>query len=315
MADFTYEIIHQEYADATAAIAAMNDKNLAYEGTAFRLIYMDGATPRYYYPSSYVDTGFIKNQNSSPQTANFDITGDGTFGGTATAAQVTATGLMVNGLGILSGGSYSVGNSDDGQYVNKTLASTTKNSATAVEFDLVLSDITINTGGSNSNTVFNMFKCDTTNTGVTGVTVRLAELMYGGSSKFRVTSGGSVSSHGGFFYSYGVGNSDSANTEYIQMGHNGTNAFFTVGADGSGTYRRLDYALGGTVKHAMHSNGNIGFFNSADDFGSGVGCMRIHQATTNPSTNPTNSHLIYVDSSGNLRTRGPSGTVTTIAPA
>lgn len=315
MADTTPEIIHQHYADSTAALAAMNDQNWAFEEAAYRLIVMDGATPRYYYPSSYVDSGFIKNQNSSSQTANFDITGDGTFGGTVTAGQVTSTGIMANNLGILSGVSYSVGNSDDGQYVNKSFASTTKNSATAVEFDINLSSMTINAGGSNSNTVFNMFRCDTVNTSTTGVTVRLAELMYGGATKFRVASGGSASSIGGYFYSYGVGDPDSADTEYLQIGHNGTNAFITVGKDGTGAYEELTFNLGGTAYHIMMPDGNVGF-NSAttSDYGSGVGVIRIHQAGTAPTTNPTNSILLYVDSSGNLKARGSSGTVTTIAP-
>lgn len=49
-----------------------------------------------------------------------------------------------------------------------------------------------NTGGSNTNTTFNVLAVDTTNTSVTGLTTNLLNLAYGGSTKATVTSGGNL---------------------------------------------------------------------------------------------------------------------------
>jgi hypothetical protein len=49
-------------------------------------------------------------------------------------------------------------------------------------------------------------------------------------------------------------------------------------------------------------------------YGSGVGCIFIPNATSAPSTNPTNGGILYVEA-GALKYRGSSGTVTTPGPA
>lgn len=50
-----------------------------------------------------------------------------------------------------------------------------------------------NTGGSNTNTTFNVLAVDTTNTATTGLTTNLLNLAYGGSTKLTVASDGSLS--------------------------------------------------------------------------------------------------------------------------
>jgi ethanolamine utilization microcompartment shell protein EutS len=52
----------------------------------------------------------------------------------------------------------------------------------------------------------------------------------------------------------------------------------------------------------------------AGSFGGGAGVAFIHNATTNPTTNPTAGGILYV-TAGALTYRGSSGTVTPIAPA
>lgn len=49
-------------------------------------------------------------------------------------------------------------------------------------------------------------------------------------------------------------------------------------------------------------------------FGTGKGVVFIANATTVPTTNPTGGGILYVEG-GALKFRGPSGTITTIAPA
>jgi len=59
---------------------------------------------------------------------------------------------------------------------------------------------------------------------------------------------------------------------------------------------------------------NVQVNNAAGDYGGGLGVIGIHNATTNPTTNPTNGGILYV-SAGALTYRGSGGTVTPIAPA
>lgn len=58
---------------------------------------------------------------------------------------------------------------------------------------------------------------------------------------------------------------------------------------------------------------NFGF-NTAAQFGGGVGVLGIANATTVPSTNPTGGGVLYAEG-GALKWRSSAGTVTTIAPA
>jgi collagen type I/II/III/V/XI/XXIV/XXVII alpha len=57
------------------------------------------------------------------------------------------------------------------------------------------------------------------------------------------------------------------------------------------------------------------FGSKTPTFGSGVGVIGITKATTDPTTNPAGGGTFYVaNADSSLRYRGPSGTVTTLAP-
>lgn len=114
MADETKEIIHQHYANATAAIAAMNDQNWAYEEAANRIIVMDGATPVYFETAARLIAGgsFIVNQTASPQSGGFRVSGNGLIGGT-----FTLTGIQTNSAEIAAGASLAMRRTIDTGYL------------------------------------------------------------------------------------------------------------------------------------------------------------------------------------------------------
>lgn len=102
MADTTAEVVHQHYANSTAAIAAMNDKNWAFEEAGDRIIVMDGATPRYFDTTENLlaSNSFVLNQTASPQTGGLNLSGAGTFGGAVSVGGLfsTATNASINGI-------------------------------------------------------------------------------------------------------------------------------------------------------------------------------------------------------------------------
>lgn len=59
---------------------------------------------------------------------------------------------------------------------------------------------------------------------------------------------------------------------------------------------------------------NASFFSHFGSFGGGQNVIYIANATTTPTTNPSGGGILFVEN-GALKYRGPSGTVTTIAPA
>jgi len=63
---------------------------------------------------------------------------------------------------------------------------------------------------------------------------------------------------------------------------------------------------------ANHMLGNLGI--NTSDFGSGVMCLGLSNATTVPTTNSSSGGVLYVES-GALKYRGSSGTITTLASA
>jgi hypothetical protein len=65
---------------------------------------------------------------------------------------------------------------------------------------------------------------------------------------------------------------------------------------------------------ALFSAPNFQFFNTSSQTGGGVKVIGISNATTVPTSNPTDGGILYVEG-GALKFRGSSGTVTTIAPA
>ena len=203
MADLDYEIIHQHYADATAAISGMNDQNWAYEEAGKRLMVMDGATPRYYFDADYIEANFIQNQDSSDQTSSLRISGDGTFGGdvnldgdlnaptgTGYFESVNSSTVITNNTGIFSGLSRDFTASSILPYVSSAQAYWSKNDSNTMENSVYYALAKLTAGASNANDTVNLFFGDTTNTSVTGLTVNLMKLAYGGATKFLVSSDG-----------------------------------------------------------------------------------------------------------------------------
>lgn len=70
--------------------------------------------------------------------------------------------------------------------------SLTKNDANTRQFYGYKLRATLNAGGSNAGTTLNLLDFDTVNTTLTGLTVNLMRLAYGGSEKFKVSSAGNV---------------------------------------------------------------------------------------------------------------------------
>ena len=69
--------------------------------------------------------------------------------------------------------------------------------------------------------------------------------------------------------------------------------------------------VGGTAYANISPNG-VQFFNTTTmDLGGGVGVIGIHNATTVPTTNPTNGSITYTEG-GKLKTRSSDGTVTVL---
>ena len=87
-------------------------------------------------------------------------------------------------------------------------------------------------------------------------------------------------------------------------------SLFRVATDGAFSLR---FDTNSVARQTINSVGNFGF-NTAAEFGSGVKVMGIANATTDPTTNPSGGGVLYV-SSGALKYRGSSGTVTTVANA
>jgi hypothetical protein len=100
------------------------------------------------------------------------------LGTTAPTAGLAVTGKTIN-------------TDADGTVANSTLTFTvTKNDSNTRVFSGVQIKPTLNTGASNTNTTVDIFQVDTVNTAITGLTVNLADFMYGGASKLAITSNG-----------------------------------------------------------------------------------------------------------------------------
>ena len=67
------------------------------------------------------------------------------------------------------------------------------------------------------------------------------------------------------------------------------------------------------VFQRLAAGGNIGI-RTKSQFGGGRGVIAIHNASVAPTVNPSSGGILYVED-GELKYRGSSGTVTTIAPA
>lgn len=83
----------------------------------------------------------------------------------------------------------------DGTVASESVIATfTKDNADTRTFAVTQIKPTLNTGASNANTTVNVLDIDTVNTSVTGLTVNLINAMYGGASRFVVSSAGVITS-------------------------------------------------------------------------------------------------------------------------
>lgn len=89
--------------------------------------------------------------------------------------------------GLLFDNSYS-----NGARMHAFEGSVTKNNSNTRQFYGLRIYPILNTGGSNSNTTFDVFSIDTINTGITGLTTNLLHLFYGGSERVLIDSFGSI---------------------------------------------------------------------------------------------------------------------------
>lgn len=104
----------------------------------------------------------------------------------ASPATITTSGRhVISGITISTDATDTVGSLD-------TSFSVTKNNSNSRTFYGVRVQGTLNTGGSNTNTTVNLLHVDTTNTAVTGLTVNLLQLRYGGTIFFNVDSAGGI---------------------------------------------------------------------------------------------------------------------------
>lgn len=87
----------------------------------------------------------------------------------------------------------------------------------------------------------------------------------------------------------------------------GSNVYIQTAGAGSAGSAQNSY----TTRMTFTGSGNIGMFTDAN-FGAGVGVMSMANATTNPSANPTNAIVLYVDAAdGLLKYRDELGNIIT----
>ncbi len=76
----------------------------------------------------------------------------------------------------------------------------------------------------------------------------------------------------------------------------------------------MAFATNNTERMRLGADGNLSLFAAGGSFGGGVLVAYIHNASTVPTTNPSNGGVLYCES-GALKYRGSSGTVTTLGAA
>jgi len=85
----------------------------------------------------------------------------------------------------------------------------------------------------------------------------------------------------------------------------------TGSADGYDGYFLLE--TGNRILMALDGY-NVSYFLQIGSFGGGKSVIFIANATTTPTVDPVGGGILYVEG-GALKYRGPSGTITTVAPA
>ncbi len=211
------------------------------------------------------NVNFIHNDTSQQASSNFNISGAGVIGttlgvvGTSSLAAVNASGVLtatsLSELGVLATAGSSASDLQSFLYLGGTI---TKNNSNSRTFFSQWIRPTINAGGSNANTTFEVLSLDTVNTAVTGVTTKLINAKYGGSQRMLLDSSGNIGL-AGQYRSFGVGTPDdlaAGDTEYLQMYHTGASgAIIRPTKSGSGTFRSLILATSDTARLTIDLNG------------------------------------------------------------
>lgn len=120
---------------------------------------------------------------------------------------------------------------------------------------------------------------------------------------------------------FGVsGNNMSAFLDCWAKDINGVDVRARFGASRSGagsinvvTNHSIDFSTNNIQRMRISADGNLGL-GAAPAFGGGAGVIGIQNATTAPTTNPSDGGVLYTVG-GALKYRGSAGTITTIAPA
>lgn len=126
----------------------------------------------------------------------------------------------------------------------------TKNDTNTRQFYVQQIKPTLNTGASNANTTIDILSIDTTNTAVTGLTTNLINAQYGGTSQFKVSSAGVVTTVG----EVTVGNSlvQSGNNSAMEMKGWAADSGSAIGAKfGSGNA----FTTNGSILMQIHNAG------------------------------------------------------------
>jgi hypothetical protein len=205
-----------------------------------------------------------------------------TDGNMIAGGSLSALALAVNQ--IYSGLFLTVTTPSNGDAENIFAATFQRNTSGAIEHSLLKAEAVLNSGGSNSGETINIFQVNTVNTATTGMTVNLANLKYGGVSKFSVSSAGNVLILG----TLGLTGNFAVNT----------NKFTVDAATGDTTVQGILYA---NVNSILQGVRNMGFYSPLGTVDSGI-FLETHFTRDKDSTiglHQKNKLLSNVDSTYN----------------
>lgn len=189
-------------------------------------------------------------------------------------ALATDGGLLVTG--VLSGGgsaqftkavslNFSLdfdNTTSDGAFATGISPSVTKNNGTTRTFTCLLIAPLLSTGGSNTTTTVNVLVVDPTPSTVTGLTTNLMLLRYGGTTKFSVLQDGRAVISGDSqarLIIYGLGDPLAANSESVELKHDGSTAYLAVRKSGTGAYRNFQILQNNAVAYELTAAGAHSF--------------------------------------------------------
>lgn len=178
----------------------------------------------------------------------------------------------------------------------------TKNTTNTRVFQCIYTRPTINAGVSNTNTTLNLLEVDSINTSLTGVSVNLLMAKFGGGLRFTVLSDGQVAIMGSGQQNikfYGLGDYLAANSESLEIKHDGSTAYIAVRKAGTGAYRDFQLLNNNAVQYWLSVAGTH-TFNGPVVINNLVGGQPLNVQVTG-------SELFGIGSAGQLRLGG-SGT-------